>query len=73
MRLYEQSQQLIRQLEEKLNELEHPLKPHLIRLDMQTKQVNNFVYVFSKDRVFFYNIIRHKKNMLELKLSLYKK
>ncbi|CAF1171236.1 unnamed protein product [Rotaria sordida] len=38
MNLYEQSRQIIIKLEEKIEDLEHPLKPHLIRLDMETKQ-----------------------------------
>ncbi|CAF4823861.1 unnamed protein product, partial [Rotaria magnacalcarata] len=36
--LYELSKQTIIKLEEKIEDLENPLKPHLIRLDMQTKQ-----------------------------------
>ena len=40
MRLYEDSRQIIAQLEEKIQELENPLKPHLLKLDMQNKQVN---------------------------------
>ena len=39
-RLYEQSQQIILQLQEKIEDLESPLKPHLIKLDMQNKQVD---------------------------------
>ena len=39
MRLYEQSRQIIMGLEEENNDLKNPLKPHLIKLDMQTKQV----------------------------------
>ncbi|CAF5157057.1 unnamed protein product, partial [Rotaria magnacalcarata] len=38
MNLYELSKQTIIKLEEKIEDLENPLKPHLIRLDMQTKQ-----------------------------------
>jgi hypothetical protein len=39
MRLYELGQQRISELEEENNDLKNPLKPHLIKLDMQTKQV----------------------------------
>ncbi len=49
MRLYEQSRQIITQLEEENNDLKNPLKPHLIKLDMQTKQVNLF-----KDCLYIY-------------------
>ncbi len=42
MRLYELGQQRISELEEENNDLKNPLKPHLIKLDMQTKQVNVF-------------------------------
>ncbi len=42
MRLYELGQQRISELEEENNDLKNPLKPHLIKLDMQTKQVNIF-------------------------------
>ncbi|CAF3464004.1 unnamed protein product [Rotaria sp. Silwood1] len=38
MKLCEESRQTIIKLEEKIEDLEHPLKPHLIRLDMETKQ-----------------------------------
>ncbi|CAF3415486.1 unnamed protein product [Rotaria socialis] len=38
MNLYELSKQTVIKLEEKIEDLENPLKPHLIRLDMQTKQ-----------------------------------
>ena len=40
MRLNELNRQIISQLEEENNDLKNPLKPHLIKLDMQTKQVN---------------------------------
>ena len=42
IRLFELSRQKISQLEEENNDLKNPLKPHLIKLDMQTKQVNLF-------------------------------
>ncbi|CAF2879505.1 unnamed protein product [Rotaria sp. Silwood2] len=38
MKLYEESRQTVVKLEEKIEDLENPLKPHLIRLDMETKQ-----------------------------------
>jgi hypothetical protein len=71
MHLYEQSRQIIIQLEEENNDLKNPLKPHLIKLDMQTKQVNLF-YVW-KDYLYIYYSNRHRKNMHEQKLNLYKK
>lgn len=43
--LCELSRQTIIKLEERIEELENPLKPHIMRLDMQTKQVNIFHYV----------------------------
>jgi hypothetical protein len=44
MRLNEHSRQIINQLEAENNDLKNPLKPHLIKLDMQTKQVNLIGY-----------------------------
>jgi hypothetical protein len=46
MRLNELNRQIIAQLEQENNDLKNPLKPHLIKLDMQTKQVNNFLDIF---------------------------
>jgi regulator of replication initiation timing len=37
--LYQESRQMILQLSEEIDDLKHPLKPHLIKLDMQSKQV----------------------------------
>jgi hypothetical protein len=50
--LYEQGRQIITRLEEENNDLKNPLKPHLIKLDMQTKQVKPF-FLFS----FFLKIV----------------
>jgi hypothetical protein len=43
LHLYENSRQIIIQLEEEINDLKNPLKPHLIKLDMQTRQVKDFL------------------------------
>lgn len=39
MHINELNRQIISQLEQENNDLKNPLKPHLIKLDMQTKQV----------------------------------
>ena len=51
IRLYDQTAQMLAQLEAENNDLKNPLKPHLIKLDMQTKQVSYcssrlFIYLF---------------------------
>jgi hypothetical protein len=57
MRVNELNRQIITQLEQENNDLKNPLKPHLIRLDMQTKQVNNFFDIFLyKDYLFIIHL-----------------
>jgi len=58
MRVNELNRQIITQLEQENNDLKNPLKPHLIKLDMQTKQVNNFfdILFLYKDYLFIIHL-----------------
>lgn len=37
--LYQDSQEIINRLEAEVNDLKHPLQPHLMKLDMEARQV----------------------------------
>lgn len=37
--LYEESREIILRMQEEIKDLRDPLKPHLMKLDLQTKQV----------------------------------
>lgn len=52
MHINELNRQVISQLEQENIDLKNPLKPHLIKLDMQTKQVKFFLY-----RLFVYDFV----------------
>lgn len=52
IRLYDQTAEIIARLEAENNDLKNPLKPHLMKLDMQTKQVNCYSSRLSIDPSF---------------------
>ena len=49
MRLYEESKQHIFQLEAENNDLKDPLKPYLIKFEMQGKQVGSTKFLIIKN------------------------
>ena len=71
-RLYEESREIIHRLEQEINDLKNPLKPHLIRLEMQTKQVSKLSHRCQRSWLLLV-CIRFKKNTCELKKNFSKK
>lgn len=68
MRLYEESKQYIFQLEAENNDLKDPLKPHLIKVEMQGKQVGSTKFLIAKITAKF-AFSRRKRNMHEQKYN----
>lgn len=66
--LYQESEDTINRLQAEINDLKHPLQPHLMKLDMETKLVSKFFVEFLKRFALIF-LNRFKKIMLVSKVN----
>lgn len=62
--LYQESEDTINRLQAEINDLKHPLQPHLMKLDMEAKLVSEFFVQFLKG--FSLNFLNRFKKIMHV-------